>query len=177
MFKWPLITILVILLSIVQTSFLHVFELLRSNLNVILILIVLTTFMIGYRRGILIAIVSGLTLDLFSPFFYGAITIALIVPIPVIYLLFKKILARKSLYSLTASVIVYTIVYHGALILLSTIPWWFDWNELAIRPEYEYLKNAGIQIVVHTILIGTLYIFMKLLSVRFRANFLMSERI
>lgn len=177
MIKWPILIAVIVLLSIVQTSFLHIFELLRLYLNIILILIVLIVFTIGYRRGIFIAIVAGLTLDLFSPFLYGTITIALIVPIFIIYLLFKKLLARKSLYSLVVSIVLYTVVYHGILILLTTIPWWLGWTELNLQLEFRYVLNIIIQTVIHTTVIAVIYLFMKSISSRFRINFFINERV
>lgn len=177
MIKNIVFVLLAILLILSQISFFDNFLLFRQYFNLVLIVVVFFTVIINFKYGIYFAIISGLILDLYSPYNYGLISVSMIIPVILISFLFKKLLARRSLFSLALVMIISTFVYHLCLSLLTNLFFWFGRNNMAISLNADYLYTVLIQIAVNTIFIFLLFIFVKFINEKIKSKFLISEHI
>ncbi|MFA5134654.1 MAG: hypothetical protein WC505_02585 [Patescibacteria group bacterium] len=177
MIKPALFVLAATLLVLFQVSFLHEFEPLRYSLNFILICVVLVTTLINYKTGFIFAFSAGLVLDFFSSFEYGVITFALVVPVLLIFILFRKLLARKSAYSLLGVIVVSTLAYHAILFTTTKIITLVDENGLSFSLNWQYVSFVGTQIVVHSLVTIGFFYFIRLLGNKFRSVFLISDRV
>ena len=135
--------IIVILIVIFQISFLYDFTFFRNFLNIVLISVVLLTLFSSYQKGFIFAVTAGLLLDIYSPYNFGIITIALIVPVFLIWYLFKKLFARKTTYSLSIAMIVTTISFHLVIWLLTNIFYWFNLNNITLYLTRGYIISVS----------------------------------
>lgn len=170
-----LIILSAILLAIWQVSFLYEFNFLKNNLNFVLVIIVLLAIIINYKNSIIFTLTAGLTLDLFSPFSFGLITIALITTTLIIYLLFKKYFTRKSGYSLIIIMIVSTITFNLLLWLTTNFFYWFNWHDLNIIFSLSYLYQIIGQIILNTFIICLIWLLLKFVNKQVRTKFLFSS--
>lgn len=177
MTKQIIFAITTIVIALLQISFLHEFPLLRYSLNFVLICVVLVTTISNYRNGFIFALLAGLILDLFSPFLYGTITFALVVPVVVIFVLFRKFLARKSAYSILGVIILSTIAYHAMLLLATTLIKLTDDSSLSFSLDGRYLLFVLTQLAVHSIVTLALFYSIRMLGNKFRSTFMISDRV
>jgi len=145
--------------------------------NLILIALVFITVMVNSKAGLIFAIISGLILDFYSPFSFGIYLTALIIPVFIITNLFKKLLARKTIYTLIAAALTSTVIFQIAVLLISNLLFWFNWNEINYTLNIEYLYTLLRQLITHTIIISILFIITNFLSEKLKSKFLISERI
>jgi hypothetical protein len=168
--------IVAILLVLFQVSFFNAFDA-APYIHFILIATVLIATLQSYRNGFMFAVLSGLLLDLYSPFSFGSITISLLIPIIIIYYLFRKLLAHKSVYTLMLVMAISTLAYHTTFLLLINTAYWFNWNNLTIDLSIRYVQLVVAQLVIHTVLVILLFAAMRFVNRKFRARFFISERI
>jgi rod shape-determining protein MreD len=164
----------VILLGLLQVSFFNSFEMIRYYTNIVLVLAILITVTIGYQRGLLFAILTGLLLDCFSSFSFGTITVALLIPIVVIYYIFRKWLAHKSIYSLMLVIILSTLIYNLLLWLLTNTFYWLNWSDLAITFNYRFISMIGGQLIGNITIVVLLYLIVSLVLQKIKSRFLIS---
>lgn len=177
MAKNILLTILIILLVLIQISFFYQFDFFRSYLNLILVLVVFVTATIGYKQGVAFALIAGMTMDLYSPFTFGINSLALLLPVILIYSTFRTLLARKSLYSLLLVTIMGTVVYHVVLWSLTSLFFWLGWRDIGSSFSTEYVPLVVGQLVTHVMVMIILFVASRLIGTRITSRFLFSERV
>lgn len=169
--------IIIIFVVIFQISFLNSFEFFRNYLNVVLIGVVLLTISSGYQKGFIFALASGLLLDIYSPYNFVIIAIALITPVLVMYNLFRRLLANKSIYSLIIAMATSTITFHIILLVLINLFYWLGWNNINLNLTKEYIFVVIGQVIVHTVVIAILYLLIQFTSKKIKAKLLITERV
>lgn len=176
MIKKILFVITPILLVIIQVSFLNSFSFLRNYLNITLIAIVLVTVYAGYRWGLLWAAVAGIIFDTYSSGGFGITTWSLLVPVMLIYNLFRKLLASKSIYSLELAVLTATAVFLFLQWALGNIYYWLNWSGSPFLLTSLYFRSAVGQLFVHVVILAALYLLIKLVGGKIKARFFISDR-
>lgn len=169
--------IAVVLLVLFYLSFLETFVFIQKFVNVPLIIAVFITVTIGYERGYFFALVAGLILDLYSSHIFGTYTLAMLLPVIVMYGAFRQLFARKSMYSLMLVMIAGTLLYHGLVWFITHISFWLNWRSYRGLPLEEYLPQIGWQVVAHSVLIVLLYVIIHFIVKRFRLRFRISQRV
>jgi hypothetical protein len=169
--------LIVIFLALWQISFFSEFYAIKNYCNFILIGTVLITTVINYKNGLVFALLAGLILDSYSAYNFGLLTVSLLLPVIIINYLFRKLLARKSIYSLALLMTISTLAYNFALSLVANLFYWLNWNPLTIIIDKPYLFTVLIQILIHVILISVLFWIIKSSRRLIRSKFIISEQI
>jgi len=176
MLKITIFIILGIVITLIQVSFLSNFDFFVYYLNLILIILILLTMLKGYKPGIIFAVVSGLILDIYSPFYFGLITISLVTPVIVIHNLFQNFLARKSIYSLSILAIISNTCYFFILLLLSKIIYWVGLNSYNIGIDLFVFKNIVYTIFWNTVVTLLLFLILRFIVKRIKSKFIIIEQ-
>jgi len=166
-----------IVLVLIQSSFLHEFVVSRNSLNIIVISTILLSVLISWRTGIFFAIITGLLIDLYAPFGYGTITIALLATVGVLYNLFRKLLARKTTSSIILSVAIGTIIYYFMITIITYAAYLLGWNQTSILINGNYLALLIIQIIFHSLITFVFLIVINIVAKRLKATFFISEKV
>jgi len=169
--------LIVIFLALWQISFFSEFHVVKNYCNFILIGTVLITTVVSHKNGLIFALLAGLILDLYSAYNFGLLTVSLLLPVITNNYLSKKLLAKKSIYSLALLMIISTLAYNFVLTLLANLFYWLNWNPLTIIIDKPYLLTIFIQILIHVILISTLFWIIKSSRRLIRSKFIISEQI
>lgn len=166
----------IIILVLFQINFFSVFGL-APYINFILIIAVLISIYKGYRSSLIFCVISGVLLDFYSSFGFGSFTIALIVPIVVMFYIFRKLLAHRSIYTLVLVMIVSTVIFHLIFWSLVNLQYWLNWSKFNIGWSTTYLTQVGMQLITHSILAVIFYFSARFINNKIRANFFISEQI
>jgi len=177
MIKKTFLLLILIFLALWQISFFSEFYTVKNYCNFVLVGTVLIATIINYKNGLIFALLAGLILDSYSAYNFGVITVSLLLPVIIINYLFRKLLARKSIYSLALLMVISTLVYHFTLGLLTNLLYWFNWDPLTIIIDKAYLLSVFIQVIVHVILISVVYWLVKSSRRLIRSKFIISEQI
>src|SRR3989344_7230957 len=87
-FKYPIIVLLFLVATLLQTSFLPYFSVMGNILNLVFILFFILIFFTCLQKtkkshtddnGIFISIIAGFILDALSPFYFGVSIVALLI--------------------------------------------------------------------------------------------------
>jgi hypothetical protein len=177
MIKKTLFVLITILFTLFQISFISQFASLALYCNCVLILTVLISTLGNFKLGFAFAIISGFVLDLYSSFNFGIITVSLLSSIIIMYYLFRKLLARKSVYSIILVMAISTIAYHLIFLATTNIMFWFNWSDIVSVINKQYANIIIIQLVVHSLLIASVYWIIHLVNRKIRSRFIIGEHI
>lgn len=118
------ITLLIITglsLALMQFSFSSALPGVGQYINPGLIALVFTLFFLGAKSALYFAFVFGIFLDILSYQFFGLYTVALAVAVLAVAFVLHNLLTNKSIYSLAASIILFTFVYNLYLAISSWV--------------------------------------------------------
>lgn len=93
-------TLGVILIGIVQVSFLTTWPSPVSSLNILLTLVIFLAVIINYHQSLIWAFGGGLFLELYSGQQFGVTSISLMLTVIIVNLLFTNVFTNRSYYSL-----------------------------------------------------------------------------
>lgn len=164
-------------LVLLQTSFLHELIFFRNYLNLVLVLIVFITFTVNYQTGFIFALVSGLFLDILSPFSFGTMTISLIMTVLIIFIIFKKLISNKSFYSLAMTMIISTFLYYILLLSLTNLFFWLNWNTFSLPLNERFFQIIIGQLIINTVVITIISIISKFAKLQLLSRFLIPNKI
>jgi len=102
----------IIALGIIQVSFLTTWPQPVSSLNIILSLVIFLAIIINYHKSLWIAFGAGLFLELFSGYYFGITTLALLLTVIIVNFLFSNFFTNRSFYSLMILGFVATVIYN-----------------------------------------------------------------
>lgn len=154
-----LFTILVLLLSVLQASFLPHFELLGSVPNLMLVFIISWCILKNYRNGLLGAVLGGFLLDLFSSTFFGINMISLTATMIIIYLVIFNFIDMNNVYTRVGIIALSTLFYYLFILLTFFILGFFDLK--FIEYLYPLWKKIIGGIVLNIILMFLFYRFVN----------------
>ncbi len=163
------------LIAIWQISFLYQFNYFREHLNLVLVFAILLVVISSFKNGLIFALFAGLVLDLYSPFNFGILTVALLTTTFGINILFRKLITQKSIYSLLIVIIVGTIVYNFIILSLVNVFYWLDWSFLTIAFSTHFLYQILGQILLHSLVIVVFWISIKSVKKQIKSKFLFSS--
>jgi len=177
MSKFFLILVAAIIIVLFQISFLNDLIFIKNFLNIVIICAVLITINISYQRGFMFSIMAGIVLDIYSPYNFGIITIALTCSVLLITNLFKKILANKSIYSQIIAMSATTISYHIIIWLIASILFWLGWSEFGPAVSERYLIIILGQVLIHIVLTAIIFTMARLISQKLRLKFFLNKNL
>ena len=106
-----------IILIVVQVSFLTTWPWPVNSLNLILSLAIFLTVIINYSKGLYFVVGAGLLLELYSSLPFGTTTLSLLITVIAVNLLFSNFFTNRSFYSLIILGLIGTYIYN--LLILS----------------------------------------------------------
>lgn len=110
-----------IILGIIQVSFLATWVVPVSSLNLILSLVIFLTVIINYQKGLWLALGGGIFLELYAGSLFGITTLSLLLTVMGINLLFNNFFTNRSLYSLLILGFLGTAIYNSIILLLNLL--------------------------------------------------------
>ena len=177
MLKKIFFTIMLILLAIFQVSFFSQFNFFQTSLNIILVTVILITLIREYRVALIAAIILGLTLDLYSVYGFGIITLALLLPVIICNNLLQKFFARRSILSLIFLMLISTLTYNLIILIFTSLSYWLNWNNIYVIFDFNYLIILLKQSVFNTTALIFLFTIIQYFNKKIRSKFLISENI
>lgn len=158
----------IIILGIIQVSFLTTWPFPISSLNLILSLVIFLTVIVNYQRGLWWALGGGLLLELYSSSIFGLITLSLVLTVIGINFLFNNFFTNRSLYSLLIlgfiGTIGYSLIVSGfKSLFLIFLPramsrGGFDINFLGINFWPNFFWQPLLNLIILAIIFFTYYI-------------------
>lgn len=167
--------LIIIILLIVQISFLHTWPISLLSLNLVLAYIIFTTVIINYGRGIVLGVIAGFILDIYSLKPFGAFSISIVLTVILVNILFNQFFTNRSYYSLVTLGVIGTFFYY---ILLRAIENFYFWlRPLSLDPLFSLnnFSDVGWQIISTTIMSVILFFIFNFISRRAKSVFLTSE--
>ncbi|MFA6296166.1 MAG: rod shape-determining protein MreD [Patescibacteria group bacterium] len=150
-----------IILSFLQISFLPNFVILGSVPNLILIVAISWCIVGNFKEAIFWGIAGGIILDLFSPFYFGIISLSNIAIIAAIYFIVKNIINSDDRVSVAAICAIATLLYNFFLIFFILIANLVKLDNLIQPLSFQFLLSIFVQIIFNTILISLVYNYIK----------------
>lgn len=175
MWKNLLYFLLIIIIIICQISFLSQFVFWHESINLILVIVILSTLWRGYKIGIITAIVAGLFYDIYSVFTFGTHLTAFLLPVVLVNSLFKNLLANKSMINLVILTVISTLSYYLSLSGLSYLLYWLNLNNFNTDFGLGYAILIIKQVIFNTLLLILIFNIVKFLGSKLRARFLIPE--
>ena len=102
---------LIVLLALVQISFINSLPKVASSLNLILIILIFLLILTNFKLALIWAVSLGYLLDLFSFYPFGIYLVSLSLTIVIAHFLLTNFFTNRSLYSFLALVAIATINY------------------------------------------------------------------
>lgn len=153
--------IFIIILGIIQVSFLTTWPLPISSLNLILSLVIFLTVIVNYQKGLWWAVGGGLFLELYTSLPFGIVISSLFLVALAINFLFNNFFTNRSLYSLLILGFIATIFYNLMVTVLKLIAAVFGFN-IAISGfsfRLQFIWQPFLNLLVLTIIFFAYYIF------------------
>ncbi|MBU1149290.1 rod shape-determining protein MreD [Patescibacteria group bacterium] len=170
MIKRIITIILVVLILVIQISFLSNFEFWRPKLNLIIILLTFLLLTAGYQQALIWGLISGYLLDYYSAWPFGLITFSLITSIFIVYLIGQHYLTNRSLTTFVLLVGAFTLSFYLFLIIGHFLLSLFALGNLS---SLASLAVSGLWQILFNCLIGLVsFLIYTFATNRFQRNFL-----
>ncbi|MDD2807753.1 MAG: hypothetical protein PHW95_04520 [Patescibacteria group bacterium] len=110
-------TLGIILIGIIQVSFLTTWPAPVSSLNIILTLVIFLAVIVNYNKSLIWAFGGALFLELYSGQQFGVTSISLVLTVIIINFLFSNVFTNRSYYSLMILGYLGTMIYNLLIII------------------------------------------------------------
>lgn len=150
-----------IVLAFLQISFLPNFIILGSVPNLILIVAISWCIASNFKEAIIWGIAGGIILDLFSPFYFGIISLCNLAVIASVYFIAKNIINSDDKVSIAAICAIATFLYNFYLIIFILIAKLVKLGDLIQPLDFQFLILVFVQIIFNTIIISLVYNYIK----------------
>lgn len=158
--------LIVFVFSVIQISAIPFLDKPLFFINLILLFLIFTVFIMNVRKAATYALIFGLISDLFSGLFFPAITICLLLTIYSVNFFALHFLTNKSIYSISLITVITLIIYNLLYSLMMFINNLFKYNSLNFFNFFNQtlLIHLLQQMVVNVILIIIVYLISYKLS-------------
>lgn len=150
-----------IFLAFLQISFLPNFLIFGAIPNLVLIVTIAWCIAGNYKEAIFWGIAGGIILDLFSPFYFGIISLSNLAVIAVIYFITQNFINNDDKASVVFVCAIATFLYNFFLIFFILIAKLFKLDDIIQPFNLGFLLSIFIQIIFNTIIISLIYNFIK----------------
>lgn len=153
--------IILIILAFFQISFLPYFEIFNAIPNLILVIALAWCIAGNFKEALVWGICGGIILDLFSPFYFGVITLSILATIAATYFITQNFINNDDKVSLAAICAISTILYNLVLAFLILIAKLVKLDDLTFLFSWQFFLSIFVQIILNTIIISLIYNFIK----------------
>ncbi len=150
-----------IILTFLQISFLPNFVILGSVPNLILIVAVAWCIAGNYKEAIFWGIGGGVILDLFSPFYFGIVSLSNLAVIAAVYFIVKNFINNDDKVSIATICAIATLLYNFFLIFFILIIKLVKLDNLVQTLDFYFFASILVQIIFNTIIISLIYNYIK----------------
>lgn len=154
----------VIILVIIQVSFLTTWLFPVSSLNLILSLLIFLTIIVNYHKALLWALGCGLFLEIYTVLPFGVTTISLILVVISINFLFNNFFTNRSFYSLIILGITGTLIYNLLVFTLNFLLIIFGFDPFMPDLLINFVWQPILNLIILTVIFFTYYISTKRLK-------------
>lgn len=163
-----LFVFLILLLAVIQASFLPHFELLGSVPNLMLVFVISWCILKNYKKGLLSAVLGGFFLDLFSSIFFGLNMISLLVVMIVVYLITTNFVDVNNVYTRIGVISLATVFYYLFILLIFFTLEFFDLELLGyLEPLWQKIIGGIILNIVLMFLFYRVVNFFQDFSIKY----------
>lgn len=160
----------IIILGIIQVSFLTTWPLPVRSLNLILSLAIFLIVVNRYRQGLWWAFGTGLFLELFSFEIFGLVVFSLLLTIIIINFLFNSFFTSYSFYSLTVLGLVGTLIYNLLILLGNLIVSFLGLATLIRVFNMAFFSNLVWQLVLNLLILYIIFFIFHFLIGKFKMD-------
>lgn len=161
----------IIVLGIVQISFLVTWPRPINSINIILILIIFLTIAGYYKRGLWSAVGGGLFLELFSYKVFGLTTVSLLATVLIINFLFINFFTNYSFYSLTTLGVIGTVNFYLFILLGNFILSFLGYSNWIVFWDGNFFYYLAWQVVLNLIILYAIFFTLYFLKGRLKFSF------
>ncbi len=170
MLRWLINLLIILILVLFQTSIFSVLPFLAS-INFVLLFIIYLTIR-GEDSFLLVAIIGGYLLDLYSSYTFGTHILTILIITFFSKYIYFNVLTNHRFFPIIILIILNIILYHS--IFLLTV---FGLNFLKLLPMIETInsvaiKNIGVEIVYTVVFISILYFLFYITKKNLKSMFL-----
>jgi rod shape-determining protein MreD len=166
----------ILLVFIIQWSFINALPFYLDNLNFILIVLIFILGIAGIKNALIWAMGVGLLLDIYSFLPFGTYLVIFFIIIIFTNLLLNNLFTNRSLYSFVAltsfAIIIYEVILFAAYFFYSLM------NENVIFPNYgfDFWLNELIKLSLNLCIVFIIYYFLTFFTKRLRPVFLTRKK-
>jgi hypothetical protein len=128
----------------------------QNRVNIILLLLLGCILFYSFEKGMLLLVISGYILDLYSHLNFGIILLSLCLSLISIYLISKNFINHDSWWSVSILMVLAHVIYNFLIFIFSYICWHFNLNYFFVAFSFSEIIS---QITISFILIVFVYIF------------------
>ncbi|MAF13322.1 MAG: hypothetical protein CMI53_00310 [Parcubacteria group bacterium] len=152
--------LLIIILGIIQISFLTTWLFPVNGLNLILSLVIFVTVILSYQRGLWWGLGGGIFLELYSNLAFGVVTVSLMLTVILLNLLFNNFFTNRSFYSLLILGFIGTISYNFLIVLLNLLTIIIGFDAISINFNFwtYFFWQPFLNLIILTIIFFTYHI-------------------
>jgi hypothetical protein len=145
---------LVLILGIIQVSFLSTWPWPVSSLNLILSLVIFFAVISSYKKSLWLAFGSGLFLEVYSGLYFGVTVFSLILTVIIINLLFNNFFTNRSYYSLVILGIIGTVAYNLIILVSSWFVYLVKLSQTVIALDFwsQFFWQSIFNLIILTII-------------------------
>lgn len=149
----------IIILGIIQVSFLTTWPQPVSSLNITLSLVVFFAIILSYKKSLWYSFGVGLFIELFSGYVFGLTTLSLILTVIVVNFLFNNFFTNRSFYSLMILGFIATIIYNLLITAALSLLALFGFNIIGFEFSFftQYLWQPFFNLIILAIIFITYY--------------------
>lgn len=175
MIRKLLIFLIILILNIIQVSFLNLASDGIAIVNIMILFLVTLVFSLELIPFLWWSLVTGVIIDLFSPFPFGTTTIVIITTSIILQFLFKNFLTNRSLYTFVLLSMTGTLVYNFLLFAASYLLYSLNINQFYLLYGSRFWIGLIWQIVFNTIIAVIIFFSLRYITNRFQKQFLISK--
>jgi cell shape-determining protein MreD len=146
-----------------------------SNLNIILVFLVITTIIFGFNQGFIFAVIIGFLMNYYSFFPFGTFILIFLLIIWLVDFLYKHVLINFSIYSNIILIIVSTLLYSFFIILFNYIFYLLGLIKFYILLDKIFLSSLFWQLGLNMLLMIILFFLAKITIKRLNIVFLLKK--
>lgn len=163
----------VVLFFLIQVSFIAVLPWPFNYFNLILSILIFIAVALNYRQALWFALVSGFLLDSFSFLNFGTLTVAMLLTVIILNVLFKNFFTNRSFYSLIILGLIGNVIYDLLLLISNFSLFVFGAaNNLDKFFSQNNILGFGWQIIFNICFLAALFLSFNFLSKKMKSVFI-----
>jgi len=163
--------LIILLLNIIQISFINLTDSV-ARLNILILFLVFLVFYFEEIPLLWWSLITGAVGELFSPYPFGMITVIIIVTAIALMFLFNNFLTNRSLYTFLLLSIAGTVIYNLLLLIVSYLFYLFNTSNLHLLDGRELWIGLSWQTIINAFAALSIFFATRPITNKFQKLFL-----